>query len=55
MKIALTLAALALSVSPALAYAGCAASKARAETASTCLPGTTWDAATATCTATPSS
>jgi hypothetical protein len=54
MKIALTLAALALSVSPALAYGGCA-SKAKEETASACLPGTTWDAATGTCTATPSS
>ena len=54
MKIALTLAALALTVSPALAYAGCA-NKAKEETASACMPGYTWDAATATCTATPSS
>lgn len=54
MKIALTLAALALSVSPALAYAGCA-DKAKEETASSCMPGTTWDAATGTCAATPAS
>ncbi|MCU0827336.1 MAG: hypothetical protein MUE52_07995 [Tabrizicola sp.] len=54
MKIALTLTALALSLTPAMAYSGCA-DKAKTETAASCMPGTTWDAATATCTATPSS
>lgn len=53
MKIALTLAALALSSAPALAY--CNADKVKDQTASSCMPGTTWDAATSTCTATPSS
>ena len=54
MKIALTLSALALSVAPAFAYAGCA-DKVKEETASSCLPGDTWDPVKATCTATPSS
>lgn len=54
MKIALTLAALALSTAPALAYGGCG-DKVKEQTASSCMPGTTWDAATSTCTATPSS
>jgi hypothetical protein len=53
MKIALTLTALALSVMPAMAGPGCG-DKAKAETAASCMPGFTWDAATATCTATPS-
>jgi hypothetical protein len=54
MKIALTLSALALSVMPALAGPGCG-DKATHETAASCMPGFTWDAATATCTATPAS
>lgn len=54
MKIALTITALALSMSPAMAYSGCG-DKVKQETASSCVPGTTWDAATATCTAAPSS
>lgn len=54
MKIALTLSALALSVAPALAYAGCS-DKVKEETASSCMPGYTWDPVKATCTATPSS
>jgi hypothetical protein len=54
MKIALTLSALALSVMPAIAYSGCG-NEAKSETASSCMPGYTWDAATATCIATPSS
>ncbi len=53
MKIALTLAALALFAAPAMA-SGCA-DKMKDETASTCMPGTTWDPATSACTQTPSS
>jgi hypothetical protein len=52
MKITLTLAALALSLTPALA-SPCSGTK--DNTAASCLPGYSWDAATATCTATPSS
>lgn len=54
MKIALTLSALALSLSPAMAYSGCS-DKVKAETAASCMPGYTWDADKGTCTATPSS
>lgn len=54
MKIALTVTALALSVMPAMAYSGCG-DKVKAETASSCAPGSTWDAEKAACTVTPSS
>lgn len=54
MKITLTLAALALSLAPAVAFAQCSGSKMQ-ETASSCAPGSTWDPVTATCTANPSS
>ncbi|WP_167851014.1 hypothetical protein [Tabrizicola caldifontis] len=54
MKIALTLSALALSLTPALAYSGCPG-KERQETAASCMPGYTWDAEKGTCIATPSS
>lgn len=53
MKIAVTLAALALSVVPAFAN-GCH-DKVKEETAASCMPGYVWDAATATCTAATSS
>jgi hypothetical protein len=55
MKIALSLAALALSLAPAVAFAQGCADKVKDETASSCMPGYAWDQATATCTATPSS
>jgi hypothetical protein len=55
MKIALTLTALALSLAPAVAFAQCAGSKMPEETASSCVPGSTWDADKGTCVATPSS
>jgi hypothetical protein len=55
MKIAVTLSALALSLAPAIAFAQCSHGAPKAETASSCLPGSTWDAATGTCTTTPSS
>jgi hypothetical protein len=55
MKIALTLSALALSLAPGLAFAQCSGNKVKEETASSCVPGSTWDPVTATCTATPSS
>jgi len=53
MKIAVTLAALALSAVPALSE-GCH-DKIKAESAAACLPGQVWDEARATCTALPSS
>jgi hypothetical protein len=55
MKIALTLSALALATLPAMAFANCGADKMKGETASSCVPGSTWDAAKGTCTANPSS
>jgi hypothetical protein len=55
MKIALTLSALALSVMPAMAYSGCSGDKVKAETASSCMPGSTWDAAKGACVENPSS
>jgi hypothetical protein len=54
MKIVLTLSALALSIAPAFA-GGCHGDKMKGETASSCVPGQTWDPVTSTCTATPSS
>lgn len=54
MKIALTLSALALSTLPALAFADCS-SKMKGETASSCAPGATWDAAKGACTVNPTS
>ena len=53
MKITLTVAALALSLAPAVAFAQCNQSK--GDTASSCLPGYSWDPVKATCVATPSS
>ncbi len=55
MKIVLTLSALALSIAPAFAGGGCHGDKMKAETASSCAPGLTWDPVTSACTATPSS
>jgi hypothetical protein len=55
MKIAMTLSALALSLLPALAYAGCSGDKVTADSASSCVPGATWDAAKGACVANPSS
>ena len=53
MKIVLTLSALALSIAPA--FASCGGEKMKDETASSCVPGQTWDPVTSACTATPSS
>lgn len=53
MKIALTLAALALFAVPAMA-AGCSG-KMKDESASSCMAGSTWDPVKGACTATPSS
>jgi hypothetical protein len=55
MKIALTLSALALSVMPAMAYSGCSGDKMKAETASSCAPGATWDAVKSACVENPTS
>jgi hypothetical protein len=55
MKIALTLSALALSTLPAMAFANCGSDKMKGETASSCAPGSTWDAAKGACTANPTS
>lgn len=55
MKIALTLAALAVSLVPTLALAQGCHDKMKDETASSCVPGYGWDAATSTCVPTPSS
>jgi hypothetical protein len=55
MKIALTLSALALSVMPAMAYSGCSGDKVKAETASSCAPGSTWDTVKAACVENPTS
>jgi hypothetical protein len=55
MKIALTLSALALSVLPAMAYSGCSGDKMKAETASSCAPGATWDPVKSACVESPSS
>jgi hypothetical protein len=48
MKLKITLAALALSLSPAIASAMCSSMK-PAQTASMCAEGQVWDAATAAC------
>lgn len=55
MKVVLTLSVLALSALPALAGPGCKGDHMKGETASSCAPGTTWDPATATCSANPTS
>jgi len=55
MKIVLTLSALALSTLPALAGPGCSGDKMKGETASSCAPGSTWDAAKGACTVNPTS
>ena len=54
MKIATTLAALAIALLPASAFAQCAG-KHTEQTAASCTPGTTWDAVKGTCVETPSS
>lgn len=48
---------LAASFAPGLALAegGCHSMKSKAESASSCVPGSTWDETKATCVATPSS
>jgi hypothetical protein len=56
MKITTMLTALALSLAPVAAFAqGCAHGTLKGETASSCLPGYSWDAATSACITTPSS
>lgn len=54
MKLATSLAVLAFSLMPALAFANCRDEQTD-QTAASCMPGTTWDDARATCIATPSS
>ena len=56
MKIRTTLAVLALSLAPAMAFAGpgCG-NKIKAETASSCMAGSTWDETRAACVANPTS
>jgi hypothetical protein len=55
MKITVTLSALALALAPTLALAQGCHDKAKDETASSCMPGHGWDAATQACVPTPSS
>lgn len=57
MKIKTTLTVIALSLSPTLALAGggCADMTAKQITASSCIAGSTWDEATAACVANPTS
>jgi hypothetical protein len=57
MKIKTTLAVIALSLAPGLAFAGggCSGMKAKEVTASSCVPGTTWDEASKACVAPTSS
>ena len=55
MKIALTLSALALALTPTLALAQGCHDKAKDKTASSCVPGHSWDSATQACVPTPSS
>ena len=55
MKITLTLSALALTMLPAMAFASCSGDKMKGETASSCIPGSTWDPATSSCTTNPTS
>jgi hypothetical protein len=47
MKIATTLAVLAISLLPSLAFADCRGDK--LQSAASCMPGTTWDASKGTC------
>ena len=54
MKIALTLSALALALTPSLALAGGCGGKPHDKTAASCVPGYSWDQATGACVATPS-
>lgn len=54
MKTATTLAALAIALLPGFAFAQCSGKMAD-QTAASCMPGTTWDAAKGTCVASPSS
>jgi hypothetical protein len=54
MKTTTTLAALAIALLPGFAFAQCSG-KYSEQTAASCMPGTTWDAATGTCVETPSS
>jgi hypothetical protein len=56
MKFKTTLAVIALSLAPGLALAqGCNGDKVKDETASSCTPGATWDAATSSCVSNPTS
>lgn len=56
MKIKTTLAAIALSLAPGLALAqGCHSDQIKAESASSCVPGATWDEAKSACVANPTS
>ena len=54
MKTTTTLAALAIALLPGFAFAQCAG-KMHEQTAASCMPGTTWDAAKGTCVETPPS
>jgi hypothetical protein len=54
MKTATTLAALAIALLPGFAFAQCAGKQIE-QTAASCMPGTTWDNAKATCVETPAS
>lgn len=54
MKTTTTLAALAIALLPGFAFAQCAGKKVE-QTAASCMPGTSWDAAKGTCVETPSS
>lgn len=54
MKTTTTLAALAIALLPGFAFAQCAG-KMTEQTASSCMPGMTWDAAKGTCVENPSS
>jgi len=57
MKLKTTLAVLALSLAPgmALAEGGCSGYKAKNVTASSCIPGSTWDETKSSCVANPTS
>lgn len=53
MKIATTLAALAIALLPSLSFAGCHGDG--EQTAASCMPGTTWDTVKGTCIDNPTS
>jgi hypothetical protein len=56
MKIKTTLAVIALSLTPGLAIAqGCHSDQVKADSASSCMPGASWDEAKAACVTNPTS